>query len=86
MFLPGESPLQAAQTGKFKDIVKMLKEKEDEELNLIAEVRNIKLSCYVMSCFRFIFCFLLSHCKMLLFRVLGSKERTIKQGRRRRRK
>ena len=36
-----------------KDIVRLLKEKEDEELNLIAEVRNV--NCETSSCFRFIF-------------------------------
>ena len=41
ILLTGESPLEVAQRGKYKDIVRMLKEKEDEELNSIAEVENI---------------------------------------------
>ena len=41
ILLTGESPLEVAQRGKHKDIVRMLKEKEDEELNLIAEVEYI---------------------------------------------
>ena len=45
IFLTGESPLEAAQRGKYKDIVRLLrereKEKEDEELNLILEVGNV---------------------------------------------
>ena len=47
ILLTGESPLEVAQTEKHKDIVKMLKEKEDEELNLIAEVENINCEILV---------------------------------------
>ena len=53
IFLPGKSPLEAAQIMKHKDVVRLLKEKEDEELNLIAEVGNI--ICETPSCLRFIF-------------------------------
>ena len=53
IFLPGESPLEAAQRMKRRDIVRLLKEKEDEELNVIAEVGNI--NCQTPSCLRFIF-------------------------------
>ena len=53
IFLPGKSPLEAAQIMKHKDVVRLLKEKEDEELNLIAEVGNI--NCQTPSCLRVIF-------------------------------
>ena len=47
ILLTGESPLEVAQIRKHKDIVRMLKEKEDEELNLIAEVENINCEILV---------------------------------------
>ena len=47
ILLTGESPLEVAQREKHKDIVRMLKEKEDEELNLIAEVENINCEILV---------------------------------------
>ena len=47
ILLTDESPLEVAQRGKHKDIVRMLKEKEDEELNLIAEVENINCEILV---------------------------------------
>ena len=76
IFLPGESPLEVAQTGKFKDIVRLLKEKEDKELNPISEVGNINFE--TPSCFRFIFCsLLLSYFKLFLSQSLG--ERTDKK-------
>ena len=41
IFLTGETPLEVAQRQKNRTIAKILKEKQDEELNLIAEVENI---------------------------------------------
>ena len=48
IFITGESPQEAAQRGKHREIVRLLKEKEEEELNLIVEVRNI--NCETTSC------------------------------------
>ena len=50
-----------AQRGKYKDVVRLLKEKEDEDLNLIAEVGNI--NCEI--------CLLPYH--MLPFQSLGEQ-------------
>ena len=48
IFITGESPQEAAQRGKHREIVRLLKEKEEEELNLIVEVGNI--NCETTSC------------------------------------
>ena len=47
IFLTGESPLEAAERVKNRTIAKMLKKKQDEELDLIAEVGNMNYETFV---------------------------------------
>ena len=47
IFLTGKSPLEMAQRMKHKSIIKMLKKKQDEESDLIAEVGNVNYETFV---------------------------------------
>ena len=47
IFLTGRSPLELAESNKNRTIIKMLKKKQDEELDLIAEVGNMNYETVV---------------------------------------